>query len=623
MQMLSNEKEFITVSYIAEKLNVSSRTIYYDLDAIENNEQHQFIIERKPGFGIKGYWLVNDSGTHENKYSIRDAIFKMIVIDSETVSFEQLSQNLFVSKSSIRDVIHEIELDINKFADLKLIQDHEGTRLNGLENQIQDLMVLYNNYLIENLEGSATLELFAKNMKILYDSAIVEVVLGVFRNTDLPQLTMVAPYYQYNIFSVIVVLISRLCQRKYNEALKPEIMGKDVFAINNYAISEDILLTIKQTLDFEYTQADVFKLSKYLYGNKFGASDTSKSKNDKAVQDLIQRMSQAINEDLTDDALLFQSLKHHISHMSYRLENKIVVKNPILTHIIKDFRLMYDLVWLMLNAIQEVYDIKYNEDEVGFLALHFQSALDRRNKSRYVYVLTQDNFVSEAFILNRIRTIISPLDILKVVDVNQFKDINAQQIDFLISTIPTTRNFDPTIYVTPLITDEDLQLISQAYSKVLTQTQDNSNVSFTDFVTYDAIYFNQNGQSQEEIIKTITLDLEKKGIVTSLFHETVMEREAKTGTEMGNLYAIPHGSISQTNQTTINIWINRKSIAWGNDKAQIIILYAIAQKDIKKTKAIIKSLLHFANNNKDLAKKIQTYNKDTFYQFIKERIDAQ
>jgi len=43
------------------------------------------------------------------------------------------------------------------------------------------------------------------------------------------------------------------------------------------------------------------------------------------------------------------------------------------------------------------------------------------------------------------------------------------------------------------------------------------------------------------------LDLERKGIVTPLFYETVMEREAKTGTEMGNLFAIPHGSISEMN----------------------------------------------------------------------------
>lgn len=43
---------------------------------------------------------------------------------------------------------------------------------------------------------------------------------------------------------------------------------------------------------------------------------------------------------------------------------------------------MFNLIWLLLNEYEEEWNVKFNEDEIGFLTIHFQSAIEQIKENK-------------------------------------------------------------------------------------------------------------------------------------------------------------------------------------------------------------------------------------------------
>ena len=91
-------------------------------------------------------------------------------------------------------------------------------------------------------------------------------------------------------------------------------------------------------------------------------------------------MSNCVDVDLTQDQDLFYNLCLHLEPMIYRLKNRIYITNPMLFEIKQQYHLMFDLTWMIMDSIRTTLGVTLTEDEVGFLMLHFQNALEKKKK---------------------------------------------------------------------------------------------------------------------------------------------------------------------------------------------------------------------------------------------------
>src|SRR5699024_7669624 len=87
---------------------------------------------------------------------------------------------------------------------------------------------------------------------------------------------------------------------------------------------------------------------------------------------LIQYVTDHTHQDLTQNHTLFNDLVVHLRPSLYRLDQGLMIHNPLLAEIKDDYG---DLFHLLEDAVEHVYPgCTFPDDEIGFLVLHFAAA---------------------------------------------------------------------------------------------------------------------------------------------------------------------------------------------------------------------------------------------------------
>ena len=71
--------------------------------------------------------------------------------------------------------------------------------------------------------------------------------------------------------------------------------------------------------------------------------------------------------------------------MYFRLKNNIKMQNPYISEIKKQYSMMFHMTWYVVVDIEKEIGNKIPEDEIAFLMIHFQSALERRREIKRKY----------------------------------------------------------------------------------------------------------------------------------------------------------------------------------------------------------------------------------------------
>lgn len=86
-------------------------------------------------------------------------------------------------------------------------------------------------------------------------------------------------------------------------------------------------------------------------------------------------MSEQIGVNLTDDYPLYEDLIVHLKPALYRIQHHMSITNPLLHKIMEDYSELFHVVQRGVRCVFS--DMTVPEEEVGYLFLHFASALLR------------------------------------------------------------------------------------------------------------------------------------------------------------------------------------------------------------------------------------------------------
>lgn len=89
----------------------------------------------------------------------------------------------------------------------------------------------------------------------------------------------------------------------------------------------------------------------------------------KAMMDLIQ---ERLGFDVQQNELTYIRLINHLRGVIDRLVNKKCVDNPLLESIKREFKESYAIVMEVKALLESSYDLSFNENEMGFMALHIE-----------------------------------------------------------------------------------------------------------------------------------------------------------------------------------------------------------------------------------------------------------
>ena len=224
LQYLIELNDFKPVRYFSERLSCSDKTIRNDLKYFE---EQSIKIEKISGKGIrlsnKNKILINDlldEQPRKLELTTEQRRMKILydLLDGTKLSIQSLSDNYFVSKTSIVNDFKVIEEKLSVYG-LKLKKDVSGTKLIGEETNIRkalvdilNQMINYNNNSIKKVYSridNATLEELEEH----FGNKNIEKIEKIIGNVEAFLNYKITDPYYINLVTHILILI-RLCHNK-------------------------------------------------------------------------------------------------------------------------------------------------------------------------------------------------------------------------------------------------------------------------------------------------------------------------------------------------------------------------------------------------------------------------
>jgi len=490
LKFLLPRREYITLLKLAEYLNVSEKTIQRDLRLLEQwLSEWKITLDKRAGAGVM---LSADNitdllhldqllsaegdeadGMMNNSRRVKIASQLLSETPHET-SISKLSERYFISSASIVNDLKVIESWITPLG-LTLIRSQSGTHIEGSESRVRQAMAsLINGVVNHNEPGSVVYSrLDPGSYKALVhyfgeeDVLFVQSLLQEMENELCWSLG--EPYY-VNIFTHILIMMYRITR---GNALprKDEDQSKSCDE-NVFAIASRMIQHIETRIAHPLPEDEVWFIYQYI----ISSGVVIEERNDVSVMGhmhssdearvithrLIAIFAEMVDSDFSEDAALYDGLLVHIKPLINRLNYQIRIRNPLLDDIKGELQDVWRLTHCAVNrAFSGWGEQAVSEDEVGYLTVHFQAAMERQMARKRVLLVCSTGIGTSHLLKSRILRAFPDWTIVGVVSAGSLPSALTEEIELVVSTIHLPALAMPVVYVTAFFNDADIKRVTE------------------------------------------------------------------------------------------------------------------------------------------------------------------
>ena len=637
-KMIEN-RDFLPVQHYAKVLEVSERTIYSDLKHMETYlRRFQCEIKKIPNKGVRFEgpkeqterllnWANLSSSLNLNPVQ-RQMYILYSLLNGEVLSYNRLAQTFHVSRSSIAGDFKWVKEFFEKEGAL-LKYDNSGTYIQASERNMQSLFkkFLLKKYQLHFNRYPTSLEEYHHFLLESENTLDIHLLWASFRIiTHLSGRYRLADYYSINLYNVLFILLHRHKEGKHIEAFGGSVIEK-LPELETYYIAGEIAGKIFQETNLQITAEEMIYLNRHLVASGIN-SDPSEWENklEISVKQLIDRFSKIVHIDFSKDEKLLKGLINHLNPMIYRLKNGILLKNPLLSEIKQQYTLMFNITWFVLIDFEKELDIHIPEDEIGFILVHFQSALERNVDIKKILIVCPTGMITSELLETRLRQFLPGMYVYETTSSNDVRSYNLKAFDFIISTVPLGASIDVShklFIISPIPTDRELKNLSKFLANSIETEKTfgrmkplGNDFGFINILDMDCIYVDQKMDSMTEALDFMLKNLEERNIVNAKYRESLFMREKLSSTSFDTGAAIPHGNPEFVNETKLSILVNQKKIPWGKEKVDVVLLLSIAKKDKAKLGPIFSQLTDLLSDREKIEQAFLEKSREEIYQFL-------
>lgn len=439
VQLLSKEKDEITVSGFAEYFQVSQKTIRNDLKEINTvlrqNNCEEVMINRggkitppKNFLDVLPVVMEEDFYSYKLSKEERKQIAAAMIVNSvDYITLATIADHLFVSRATLINDLKDIKAFIRE-ANLNVTSHaNKGLRIEGAESVKREFLL--------NLLRPSIYEkhknIVAKHLSVQTgDRRIIESILG-------EQEQRYKKYLDDNSFREIVLFLRIMVNRNQaGEFLEPQ---SDTNS-ENYMFALDVLKYISQYCEVVTTENDIKYFSRFLDNVRYIRNSRFR-KNTVIIQMLTRRYIASISSELginlNTDYDFFENLSYHLESvfsappMDYQetdLVNEILEKNQ-------------DVLEVVINQMQLIYQYTertLNDMEIKYIAIHVCAAIERKKNKEITFrviVACHAGIGTSRLLLEKLKKHFK-FRIVDVISAHEVVRIDPNSADFVISTVP-------------------------------------------------------------------------------------------------------------------------------------------------------------------------------------------
>lgn len=495
IDILIKQSDYMTVSQISDQLKISKRTIFREMETVEELlEQLNISISKKTRVGIKidatpeqiqAFKLATESRT-DQVYS-QEARLNLLMIEllksREPKKLFYFADLLKVSEATISNDMDKIE-DWFKQRNLELIRKPGyGVYVVGNEKSFRKAIVdfLYQTYEHEELVTLIQNDFFqtkpetSHHMLGLIDKSILLKVSLILKDYEAMLEKRLAEGAYMGLMIHLAIAIQRILRGEsifMNSTILDGLRGDDQFKT-----AQEIADNIAKTFNIVVPADEVGYITMHLKGSKLKTSAMVESHDfiisnfdlSRATAKMIQRFKELSGYDFRDDERLLIGLATHLRPALTRMKMGLDIRNPLLVKIKEMYPEIYAMTQQATETLALKYELEVPQEEIGFLAMHFGAAIERYRKSQQmdkairVGVVCSSGIGTSSLLASRLSKLIPKIELVgqyskEDVILGQLRPL---QIDCLISTIPLETTDYPCIIVNPLLLESDIERIKQ------------------------------------------------------------------------------------------------------------------------------------------------------------------
>ncbi|MDO7976032.1 BglG family transcription antiterminator [Oceanotoga teriensis] len=492
------ETKNTTIKELSQKFQVSPRTIRYDLDEIEEILKiYEIKLIRKPhkGISIQGKdedfqrFKENFKNT-ENFSSFLTKEERIILIlfklfqSEKPLQIKDFEELLLVSPSTILNDFEEIEIWL-KNNNLNLIRKpNYGFKINGEEINIRHAIT----FLLENTSSEGEILRFLniiQNNKLAdrrLEKNFIKEFDKLIGHIDILKLQEIVHQAQEKLnfkfadsdYAALIVHIALAIKRLRNgkDIFLPESQLIELKNTKEFKIAKEVSSIIEKYYDIKVPESEIGFITFHFLGAKKREklnNPNFKNNKDNEIYAISLEMSKIFEEimniKISQDEDMLRGLYLHLKAALNRIEYNLPLNNPLLKEIKEKYPEIYDATKKASKLIQSNFAKNIDENEIGYIALHFGAAIERNKEEDHEFnaVLVCSSGIGTTTILeSRLKKEFPNIKVKNKASVFDYeKESNLKDIDMIISTFELENENLPVIKVNPLLNESDIKKIYQ------------------------------------------------------------------------------------------------------------------------------------------------------------------
>lgn len=596
---LCKNKEFANINHMAEELKVTTRSVRTYIKQLNENlgEDIAQIIYVK-GYGYK-LEIKNKEAFEllfeENKkisfdFNVKDErilyLLDFFTEYNDVITIDQLAEQISVGRTTIvndikstREILNEYNLDLIK-------KQNFGMWLKGNEFDKRLLLI---NYIYKDSKNDLKNSKYVNGVDARLLKQLKTKILRLFKEDNF--------YATNQIFEETIkyILVQIVRIKNGNEIVEYDKRFDLLGSYDEYNLSQKIKVIVEENFDTTLNEYETLYLTLPLVSGN--AAPISKFMSNKPqlrenISDLMEKIFKEIYIRMgiiISDQTLRDNLGYHLEFTLNRLLFNIKLKNLLLEDMKENYVLPYNLAKISADVIENVYNLVMPEDEIGYIAIHFGSYLEKNiisNTLQKVAIVCSTGLGATNLITIRIRKIIGEnveIDTFSIFDIDK---VNLSQYDLVFTTSDIDINSNSVLKIDTILDESKLRnkIEKMIYLNNSNLSKNLNNVKLADNLIVGVFlhekYFSVlNNKTISTALKNMIDKMMQDGVVGEKFKKDILEREKSHPTIFKSGLLLPHSVNDKSNELCVSIGVLQKPIQYQGIEIKIIMLIAFSGDD--------------------------------------------
>lgn len=577
--LTKKQGHWVTAGELADYCGCTTRTIRTRIAKI-NQEMVGLVRASNQGYQIDPT-IQLETASDENEERKSRLFLELLKKSSEGVDLFDLSEQLFISESTLKNDIQQLKQEITD-ASIQIVTEQNRIKLTGPERSKR-------RYMISLLYNESDLQ---EKLKLTIQEMIGYISLEQLQQTILDVLQKenirINQYSLNNIVLHYAISIERIRQ---GHIIKRNKEYANLVERKEYQLAKEIAEQLAGEYEIHFSEAELEQLSLLFIGMQ--NEQLANRADEKLAEFVDQRIIETLHSVLAkvektyliklDDSEFFNKLAIHVQSLYYRSHYETFTRNSSLLDLKTGYPLTYDLSVYISSLIQDELDIWFNDDEISFIALHIGSFLETRKK--------HPDSITVLLIVNEYHDLKSQLEKQLKQDfgtairliTGKRETLDQELYDILLTTDrQLASQHAGSVFIHPFLTEKDSKKIGKRLSALKAKKEKKRMYGYIDQFVSKELYVDQIDPASltaKEIREQLNQRMVACHYVDQKFSQKVEKREAMSPTSFPSGIAVPHSVEVDALKSGVAIMTLQDSVVWSAYPVKLVAMIAINKEE--------------------------------------------